>query len=445
MHPLRSRTTFVSVLLVATAATTGAFVACAQGGSSGAPVLGADGSADTSTYDSSSSGSSSSGGGGGCDAETQTDPDNCGSCGHECPSDQICVAAQCQIPCSSPTVVCPGTPGCFNLQTDMQNCGTCGTACLPPSGGTVPGTAACVGGKCLFSCPDAGLPDGGPIVQCGADGGTPGCFDLTSSSQACGSCTTQCTGSQVCSESQCCPAGDMYCNGACTDVQTDNANCGSCGAVCNAQCNAGTCQGYVQSNPTGAFIDACTLSGSSVVLKNQSDWETTPAITLPFTFTYYGQSETEVFLATDGAMGFGAPSVFYELPQCGQAEPFTSFAVALAFGDENLETGAGGVCYATTGTAPNQQFVATWEQASYLGDTGATLTFSIVLTQTTNTIDFMYGTASGADGGIDPNVAGTNATVLIQYPATPELVSQVSCNKTFIPSTPFDVRFTPAQ
>jgi hypothetical protein len=450
MHAHRSRAaTLVSVLLLGGATAVVSFLACANGGT-GAPASGSDASTESGSGggDSSSSSGSSSGGGGSCDADTMTDETNCGSCGHVCPTGDICVASQCQLPCSSPTTVCAGEPGCFNLTNDNQNCGTCGTQCLPPAAGTVVGTAACVGSQCIFTCPtDAGVVDGGgPIVQCGADSGTPGCFDLTSSSDNCGSCGVSCEGGATCTQSQCCPAGDAYCSGKCIDVQTDTMNCGGCNAVCAAQCVAGMCVGYSQSNPTVAFVDACTATGATTgLLVNQSDWETTAAFTLPFSFTFFGTAETQAFLASDGTLGFGSPTVFYDLPQCGQAEPFTNFASILAFGDEELETGSNGVCYATTGTAPNQQFVATWKQASYLGDTGAVLTFSIILTQTTNTIDLVYQTASGADGGVDPSVGGANATVRLQFPGTPELTASASCNKAFIPSTPYDIRFTPAQ
>jgi hypothetical protein len=334
------------------------------------------------------------------------------------------------------------------LTSDLQNCGVCGEQCLPPAGGSVVGTPACVNSVCTFTCPtDAGVPEGGgPIVQCGGDSGTAGCFDLTSSSEHCGSCGTVCGTGQVCTESNCCATGDSFCGGACINVQTDPKNCGACDAGCAAQCQGGKCIGYTQSNPTAAFVDACAATGSQTVLVNQQDWAMSAAITLPFAFTFFGTSETEVFAGTAGTMGFGAPSLFYsQQPDCSAPSPFTNYASVVAFGDSNLYTGTNGVCYATTGTAPNRQFVMTWKQATYANDPGSMLTFSIQLTETTNTIDLVYQTAAGADGGVDPNVAGAGASVLVQLPGPPELTAQASCNKAFIPSTPYDIRFTPAQ
>ena len=456
MHVHRSRAALVTVLVLSGASAGAAcFVACATGGAGpqGTPDAATDG---TTPETSSSSSGSSSGGGGGCDADTQTDWTNCGSCGHVCPTGDICNAAQCQAPCASPQTVCPGEPGCFDLTSDIQNCGACGAQCLPPAGGTVVGTAMCAQSQCVFSCPtDAGVAEGGgPIVQCGADSGAPGCFDLTSSAEHCGSCGTPCEAGAVCTQSQCCPTGTSYCSSGCVDILTNPDNCGACDAGCPApaQCSAGTCTGYTKSNPTVAFIDACTLTGHTATLVNQDFWAYTNLLSLPFTFTFYGTTATQFWLQSQGTMGVGPPKTGFITPDgypacgpAGQGDPSLDYPAIVAFGDETLSTGPQGVCYATTGTAPNQQFVATWKEATDSEDTGSVLTFSIVLTQTTNTVDLMYETLSGgADGGIDPTVAGANATVGMQaFPSGSLVYTAVSCDATFISSTPLDIRLTP--
>jgi hypothetical protein len=452
-----SRTAVVSVLLVVGASGAGLGVACANGGSSA-----------TSTGDDASVvetgggiGHDSSGGssGGGCDANTSTDWTNCGSCGHQCATGQICNAGQCQDDCTSPQVVCQGTPGCFDLTKDLHNCGACGKQCLPPAGGTVPGTAVCSASQCGFSCPaDAGVPDGGaPIAQCDVDsGGSAGCFDLTSTSDHCGACNKQCQSGQVCTQSTCCPQGSMVCGSGCIDVTKDPNNCGACDAGCPApaQCSASKCIGYTTSTPTGViFLDACALGPGSKTLANQGGgWVASPSLlTLPFTFTFYGTAETQYWLQNQGAMGIGPPmtGIFVpdSFPDCqgGGPDPSTGYPAIVAFGDSSLATGPNGVCTATTGTAPNRQFVATWSQTTDQSDPGSVLTFSIVLSETSNTIDLMYQTASGADGGLDPTVAGATATVGIQAkPAGTLVYTPWSCHTSFITRTPLDVRFTPA-
>ncbi|MGH7296663.1 MAG: hypothetical protein ACRELB_17120, partial [Polyangiaceae bacterium] len=381
----------------------------------------------------------------------------CGGCGNVCPSGDICNGGQCQKPCTAPQTLCPGEPGCFDLTTDNANCGTCGTACLPPAGGTVTGSATCTASKCIFSCPtDAGVADGGgPIVQCDVDsGGAAGCFDLTQASEHCGSCDTHCPSGQVCTQSTCCPQGDSFCSGQCIDTQTDPANCGGCNVSCAspATCSAGKCVGYSQTNnPTGVtFLDACSMTGTTVVLKSQGSWKPTGLLTLPIPFSFYGTAQTQFWLQNEGTMGVGAPQtgIFQPdgFPDCQSGgDPTTKYPAIVAFGDYDLATGPNGVCYAVQGTAPNRQFVATWSQATDQLDPGSVLTFSIALTETTNTIDLMYDTASGADGGIDPTVAGINATIGMQgKPAGTLVATPVSCATAFLTTTPTILRFTPA-
>jgi stigma-specific protein Stig1 len=77
---------------------------------------------------------------------------------------------------------------CYDLAHDVNNCGACGNACLPGPYET----AACLSGRCVYSCVE----------------------------------------------------GAVRCNGACTYLDWDPDNCGACGNVCPASapvCVAGTC------------------------------------------------------------------------------------------------------------------------------------------------------------------------------------------------------------
>ena len=62
----------------------------------------------------------------------------------------------------------------------------------------------------------------------------------------CGLCSQRiCGGNLICSAGQCaCPTGTVDCSGTCSDLQTDSANCGTCGTQCIAGqgCVTGTCQ-----------------------------------------------------------------------------------------------------------------------------------------------------------------------------------------------------------
>jgi hypothetical protein len=60
--------------------------------------------------------------------------------------------------------------------------------------------------------------------------------------RACNGNTSRLCGS--CGNVVCCPTGTACCNGTCTDLNTDPANCGACGYVCDAAtpvCRSGSC------------------------------------------------------------------------------------------------------------------------------------------------------------------------------------------------------------
>ncbi len=214
------------------------------------------------------------------------------------------------------------------------------------------------------------------------------------------------------------------------------------------------------------FVDACTLNGSTTVpgLGNQGgSWKESQLVTLPFSFSLYGTAVTQAFFATSGTMGFAAPTVFQSMPDCANPALFQGFPAVEIFGDTNLNPTK--VCYATTGTAPNRQFVATWEHATELTDVSFLMDVSIVLSETSNAIDLLYeapglvadgGVDGGLDGGgeagpgdgggmgvpiTDTLMQGSNATIAVQQSAMTKTL--LSCDTPFVMSSPFDVHLVP--
>jgi hypothetical protein len=113
------------------------------------------------------------------------DPDNCGSCGSACGTDEVCYDGSCTTSCPGGFTDCSGS--CRDLASDRLNCGSCDNECES--------------------------------------------WEVCESS----TCTTRCASPLV------------NCSGVCTDTRYDPTNCGSCGSPCalGEACVDGTCEGLV--------------------------------------------------------------------------------------------------------------------------------------------------------------------------------------------------------
>ena len=106
------------------------------------------------------------------------------------------------------------------------------------------GTWACGG---VVSPGGSGGSAEGAAVRCarGLTNCDGACVNLRTSAADCGSCGNACVAAEVCTRGACtgCPTGETGCSGTCVNLQTSAANCGSCGAACLAgeTCSAGTC------------------------------------------------------------------------------------------------------------------------------------------------------------------------------------------------------------
>ena len=128
------------------------------------------------------------------------------------------------------------------LATDPAHCGACTTACAT----VVNASATCTSSECGFTC-RAGF------SNCDANP-TNGCeTDIDSDNANCGTCGNVCSplsGGPSCSGGVCsisCPAGFADCSpsvpGCETNVTNDPSHCGNCSRVCPSPrtCTAGAC------------------------------------------------------------------------------------------------------------------------------------------------------------------------------------------------------------
>ncbi|MEI8255963.1 MAG: hypothetical protein WCJ30_09865, partial [Deltaproteobacteria bacterium] len=300
--------------------------------------------------------------------------------GHVCPGGQTCTGGTCV--CAAPALACGAA--CVLPAADVNNCGSCGHACTAGQ--------YCQAGACI-TCAPRTLCTGGL------------CTDTNTDYANCGACGTTCHGAELCTAARCtCPTGALVCGGVCSNVLTDGANCGTCGHACPAGqfCSAGTCStmitSYVQSaSPAGVtFLDACAAPGAMTYLPSTDD--SSAQVPLPFPFRYWTASLATgalVNICSNGWIGMDGVSG-NSLSGTVPTASAPNAVIAPHWGDNY--NSSPGQCVATFGTAPNRQWVVEWSDAYYCCSrpAGTTLTYEVILNESTNTIDFVYRTMSGA-------------------------------------------------
>jgi hypothetical protein len=128
--------------------------------------------------------------------DTNSDINNCGSCGVACQQGYFCVQGYCQIVCPQGYGQCGQQ--CFDFQNDSLHCGSCYTQCF--------GNQVCTQGICC----NQGL------VNCNSQ-----CTNTNDDANNCGACGTKCSGgTPYCVNGACkqCPLNANYVNGKCVEV-----------------------------------------------------------------------------------------------------------------------------------------------------------------------------------------------------------------------------------
>jgi uncharacterized protein DUF4394 len=188
------------------------------------------------------------------------------------------------------------------------------------------------------------------------------------------------------------------------------------------------------------FVD---ISASGTPL-NLSD-DGAAAITMPFAFSFYGASSSNLCIGNNGGILFDVASCS-SFPYNNQALPTASLPnpAILPYWDDMLANGT--IYYGAVGSAPNRQFVIEYQSKFAYGDggdpTGQTgATFEAILNEADGSIDFEYQTATfgGAAANYDD---GVSATVGLQSTAT--FANQYSYNTASL-SDGLAIHWTPVQ
>ncbi len=117
---------------------------------------------------------------------------------------------------------------------------------------------------------------------------------------------------------------------------------------------------------------------------------TSPALTLPFPFTFFGTTYTEFGISTNGNIQFGAGPYSTSYLPSGNGIPSTNIdrVVALNFGDWMADPGA--INWYVQGTAPNRRVVICFDSLyPYPAGSSGELTGQVILYEGTNIIDLV--------------------------------------------------------
>jgi hypothetical protein len=165
---------------------------------------------------------------------------------------------------------------------------------------------------------------------------------------------------------------------------------------------------YTASTPTGVtFVDACAAPGHTNVLALVDDGSDLVASTaIPFPVRIYDTPlATSLTISSNGYVVFGTAT---SLPRSGAVPDPNPPNLLVAAYWLDLVTRTNGVCLATTGAAPDRQFVMQWDDVRHFSGGSEHLTFEIVVHEAAtptanNTIDLIYQTMTGA---VDLSAAG---------------------------------------
>jgi hypothetical protein len=167
--------------------------------------------------------------------------------------------------------------------------------------------------------------------------------------------------------------------------------------------------GYSCHRETPAYLEANT------VLPLSGD-DNSISISLPFPFTFYGQTYNSAFLCTNGLLSFTSGSCPFTnsgIPNTGAPN-----AAIYPYWDDLFVDGLASVRSQLLGSAPNRSFVIEWRNVTYFGDSSRRVDFEVILhengqieTQYRNIADDGRERGNSATLGIE-NETGT---VALQY------------------------------
>ena len=159
-----------------------------------------------------------------------------------------------------------------------------------------------------------------------------------------------------------------------------------CAANTDAPDGISAVTGYTFASSSGTYTalsGGTTPTGWTITADDQSY----NALAIGFTFNYNGADYTQFSIQNNGFIAMGATVSTSYLPISGGS----SNNVISALGRDLVAQTGANLSYLTSGAAPNRVLTVEWlNYKKYLG-TGDSLSFQIILHETSNVIEFVYG------------------------------------------------------
>ncbi|VAW43391.1 hypothetical protein MNBD_CHLOROFLEXI01-5336 [hydrothermal vent metagenome] len=184
-------------------------------------------------------------------------------------------------------------------------------------------------------------------------------------------------------------------------------------------CDSGTAFAYIDAtNDTQLYIDDGTIT-----------------LQLPFPFTFYGTTYTELQASSNGYVQFGGGNPFFG-NGCMNENPAGGMGDMIApFWDDLDLTAFGFLEYEVVGETPNRIYVLEWDDIPRFGNPDDRVTFAMQLFEASQDILFLYEDVTMLEGN-----NGSGATIGIQSEAQ-GLALQFGCNQPVVADAS-RIRFT---
>lgn len=150
-----------------------------------------------------------------------------------------------------------------------------------------------------------------------------------------------------------------------------------------------TVANYTFAYTSGTFV---ALTGGTTFLSGSWDDGSSALLTIPFSFNYNGTSYTTLSINANGFITMGVVNADV---YCGlQQSVGNSIA---GYGTDLFGSATSSIKYGSRGSSPNRQYVIEWNDCDHYGNSNQNhWTFQIILNETSNTIQVVWGSVTQA-------------------------------------------------